>query len=98
MEYLILQFLIVFVLFFIVVPVVYYLTEVKGMPKWLDYKPFNCRLCCTFWTLLFGYIMIGIIFSFYITLIAGVLLAFLNSYAMWLYQKEHTVFIDENHV
>lgn len=95
MEYLILQFLIVFVLFFIVVPVVYYLTEVKGMPKWLDYKPFNCRLCCTFWTLLFGYIMIGIIFSFYITLIAGVVLAFLNAYAMWLYQKEHTVSVLE---
>lgn len=71
------------------------ITEVWGLPEWLDYKPFNCKLCLTFWSLLAAYLSIGLIFQAYITLIGGIVLAILNAIAMWIDQRNKTVTLED---
>lgn len=66
-------------------------TEVWGLPEWLQYKPWNCKLCLTFWSLLATYLSIGLIFSLPITLYGGIALAVMNALAMWIDQKNKTI-------
>lgn len=73
----------------------YWLTEVKGLPEWLNYKPWICNLCLTFWSLLGIYIAIGVSFSCYITGIGGVIFAILNAIAMLVHQKNNTVSLED---
>ena len=41
------EFIIVFVIFFIVSYGAYYITEIKGLPQWLQYKPWiTCIHIC----------------------------------------------------
>lgn len=72
----------------------YWLTEVRGLPEWLQYKPFNCRLCLTFWSLMGIYIALGLSFSCLVILIGGCILAILNAIAMYIDQKQKTVHLD----
>ena len=69
------------------------LTEVWGLPVWLQYKPWKCKLCLTFWSLLFSYLTVGLIFHLPITLYGGIALAILNALAMWIDQKNKTIII-----
>ena len=89
------EFIIVFVIFFAVKYAAYWLTEVKGMPEWLQYKPWTCNLCLSFWTLVFTYVAIWVSFSCLIVGIFGNLLAVMNAAAMWIDQKERTVKIED---
>lgn len=73
----------------------YWLTEVKGLPEWLNYKPWICNLCLTFWTLMAIYIAIGVSFSCLITGIGGSIFAILNAIAMWVHQKNNTVSLED---
>lgn len=66
-------------------------TEAWGLPVWLQYKPWNCKICLTFWSLLATYLSIGLIFNLYITLIGGIALVIMNALAMWIDQKNKTV-------
>lgn len=66
-------------------------TEVWGLPVWLQYKPWNCKLCLTLWSLLFSYLTVGLIFHLPITLYGGITLAILNAFAMWINQKNKTI-------
>ena len=66
-------------------------TEVLGLPEWLQYKPWNCKICFTFWSLLFSYLAVGLIFNLYITLIGGIALAIMNALEMWIDQKNKTI-------
>lgn len=66
-------------------------TEVWGLPEWLQYKPWNCKLCLTFWSLLATYLSIGLIFSLPITLYGGIALAILNALAMYIDQRNKTI-------
>jgi hypothetical protein len=81
----------VFVIFFIVNYVCYWLTEVRGMPEWLDYKPWVCRLCLTFWSLVFIYSAIWLSFACLYIGIIGDLLASMNALAMWIDQRNRTI-------
>lgn len=67
------------------------ITEVWGLPEWLQFRPWNCNLCLTFWSLLAAYLSIGLIFQAYITLIGGIVLAILNAIAMWIEIKNKTI-------
>lgn len=91
----ILQTVLVLIIFFVVKYLTYQITDVHGLPDWLNYKPFNCYICLTFWTLLGVYAAIGLIFKAYIILIVGIILAILNAIAMWIDQKNKTVNLDE---
>ena len=86
-----LQVILIFVLFIPIRYLAWKVTEEWGLPEWLQYKPWNCKLCFTFWSLLFSYLTVGLIFNLYITLIGGIALAIMNALAMWIDQKNKTV-------
>lgn len=73
------------------------LAEVWGLPKWLDYKPWNCALCSCFWSLvaiyttllILGYTWLGI---------SGLILAVLNAIAMYINQKRKTIDVNNYHL
>lgn len=86
-----LQFVAVLLIFLAISYFTWWFTEKNNVPEFLEYKPFQCRLCLTFWLLTAIYIAIGISFKLWIVLIAGVLLAILNAIAMWVNQKNKTI-------
>ena len=86
-----LQVILIFALFIPIRYLAWKVTEEWGLPEWLQYKPWNCKLCFTFWSLLATYLSIGLIFNLYITLIGGIALAIMNALAMWIDQRNKTV-------
>lgn len=93
--YLLFQFIGVFIIFFITGYFTWWFTEKDHVPEFLEYKPFQCRLCLTFWLLVGIYIALGISFKLWVVLIAGCILAILNALAMWVNQKYNTISIEE---
>lgn len=87
----VLQILLILVIFLPIKYIAYYITEVKGLPQWLDYKPFNCKLCLTFWLLIASYLTLWLAFACLYTAIGGIILAILNALAMWIDQRNKTV-------
>lgn len=87
----ILQILLILVIFLPIKYIAYYITEVKGLPQWLDFKPWNCKLCLTFWLLIASYLTIWLAFACLYTAIGGIILAILNALAMWIDQRNKTV-------
>ena len=87
----VLQILLILVIFLPIKYIAYYITEVKGLPQWLDYKPFNCKLCLTFWLLIASYLTIWLAFACLYTAIGGIILAILNALAMWIDQRNKTI-------
>lgn len=90
-----LQILLILIIFFPIRYTTYQVTDVWGLPEWLNYKPWNCYLCLTFWTLLFIYLSVGLIFNLKITLFGGILLTVMNALAMWIDQKHKTIKIED---
>ena len=90
----IIQILIIFVVFIPVSWLAYMVTEVWNLPAWLQYRPWNCRTCLTFWTLLALYVAIGLIFNVYVTMIGGIILTILNAIAMYVNQKNKTIKVE----
>lgn len=89
--YTLFQFAIVIAIFFIVNYFTWWLTEKDNVPKFLEYKPFQCRTCITFWLLTGIYAALGVSFELWIVLITGIILAVLNAIAMKIDQKNKTV-------
>lgn len=89
------QVILILAIFILVKWLTYKITDVWGLPVWLDYKPFNCYLCLTFWTLLATYLTVGLIFNLPITLYGGIAMAVLNAIAMWVNQKNKTIKIED---
>lgn len=90
-----LQALAALIIFFAVNYGAYWVTEVKGLPVWLQYKPWVCRMCLTFWSLMGIYITLWLSFSCLYIAIYGILLAILNAIAMWIDQRDRTVKIED---
>ena len=91
----ILQILLIIVVFLPTKYVVHYITEVKGLPQWLDYRPWNCRLCLTFWLLIAAYLTLWLAFACLYTGVGGIIFAILNAIAMKVDQKNKTLTIEE---
>lgn len=91
------QLLAMLVIFLITKFFTYKLTEEWGLPKWLNYRPWNCNTCCTFWTLvaiyttllILGYTWLGV---------SGLILAALNALAMYINQKKNTIDVNTYHI
>ena len=47
----ILEVVLILLIFFPTRYLAWKITEVWGLPQWLQYKPWNCKLCLTFWLL-----------------------------------------------
>ena len=87
----ILQVILILAMFIIIRLFAWKVTEVWGLPEWLQYKPWNCKICFTFWSLLFSYLTVGLILNLPITLYGGIALAILNALAMWIDQKNKKI-------
>lgn len=81
----------VFILFFIVNYSCWYITEQHGLPRWLQYKPWECRLCLTFWSLIAIYSTIWASFNCLIIGTVGIALAAMNALAMYIDQRQKTI-------
>lgn len=68
----------------------YLITEKWGLPGFLNYKPFNCRLCLTFWTTI-AVAILYLFFNMTITAAGLGILAVLNALAMYINQRYNTV-------
>ena len=93
-----LQFLLSGLIFFIVGYATWWFTEDKDLghiPKFLDYRPFQCRLCLTFWLLVAVYVAFGVSFKLWVFLTFGIILAILNAIAMYVHQKQNTININD---
>lgn len=86
-----LQFILIVAIFLPVRWFSWKVTEVWGLPAWLDYKPFICKLCLTFWLLMGIYTAIWLSFSCLYTAVGGYILAGMNALAMYIDQKINTV-------
>lgn len=89
--YLFIQFITVFIIFIAINYFAWWFTEKNTVPEFLAYKPFECRLCLTFWSLIGIYAAIGISFKLWVVLITGVVLAILNAIAMIINQRNKTI-------
>ena len=85
------EFMAVIIIFLIVSYGAYYITEFKGLTIWLQYKPFECRMCLTFWSLIGIYSAIWASFSCLIIGVVGITLAILNAIAMYIDQRNKTI-------
>lgn len=86
-----LQFILIVAIFLPVRWFAWKMTEVWGLPQWLQYKPFICKLCLTFWLLIGAYTAIWLSFSCLYTAIGGYILAAMNALAMYIDQKNKTI-------
>lgn len=87
----IIQIIGLFVIFFVVRYLAWKITDKWGLPRWLNYKPFNCELCLTFWSLITIYTTIWLSFSCLYMGIGGIILASMNALAMYVDQKNKTI-------
>jgi cell shape-determining protein MreD len=90
-EMIFIQFVIMTLAFFVVKYCAYVATEEIGMPRWLNFKPFNCNKCLSTWTLAGVYTVLGLSFDWYYLMIGGIILAILNGIAMEIDQRNKTI-------
>ena len=85
------QVILIITLFILVKFAAYKWVNQDNYPEWLDYRPFNCFRCASFWSLITAYATIGLIFSLWITLAGGIALAILDTIAYGINQKNKTI-------
>lgn len=87
----ILQIILVLLLFFPIKWLCWKITEQWGLPEWLQYKPWICKKCLTFWTLTGTYLTVGLVFGLYLTLVVGLMITILDTIATIIDQKNKTI-------
>ena len=89
----ILQVILVIALFIPIKWICYKITEEWGLPTFLNYMPYSCRKCLSFWSLMAIYISIGLVFHLYITMAVGAILTILDAIAVIVDQKKKTIIV-----
>lgn len=87
----ILELVIVLAIFFPTKWLCWKITEVWGLPQWLEYQPWVCKKCLTFWSLMALYIACGLVLHLYITMVVGAILTILDTIAVIIDQKKKTI-------
>lgn len=79
----IIQIIITILIFFLTKYIIYIATD-KGLPSFLNYKPYSCYRCMGFWSLIFIYINLFIIsnYSWWYLIICGTSLTILDVIAL----------------
>ena len=84
----------IIIIFFLTKALIFYFTDINGLPPFLQYQPYSCYKCMSFWTLTFIFATIAICFKEYLFLL-GNTLTILDTIALHIYQKNNTIKIDE---
>lgn len=90
----ILQVLLVIVIFILIKWICYKITEVWGLPTFLDYMPYSCRKCLSFWSLTACFIACGLLLHLWITMAVGCVLTVLDTIAVIVDQRKKTIHLD----
>jgi hypothetical protein len=85
------EFIIAFAMYFAIVYGAYYVTEVYRLPQWLQFPPFDCRKCLTFWSNFTAGLVIGLSFSLWVTMITVLVMAILTAISMHVDQRNKTI-------
>lgn len=80
--------IITIILFFGTKGIVFYFTDINR-PVFLQYKPFCCYECFSFWSLMTEYITLGIAFNYLFFI--GILFTILDVIAQEIDKKERTI-------
>lgn len=90
------EIILTFIIFFVVKAVIYYFTDIKGLPAFLCYKPWVCYKCCSFWTLLTIYPTIYYMsnFTWWYSLVVGISITGLDTIALQI-EENNTISINE---
>lgn len=89
------EFIAIFITYMLVVYIAYYVTEVKRLPTWLQFPPFHCRKCLTFWCMMAVSLCIGLSFDLPVYMATGIFLAILTGISMHIDEKNKTIKILE---
>lgn len=65
-----------------------YRITMKEYPIWLEYQPYSCEKCLTWWTALVAFLTLGFQFQAWVFMVSGITLAALDAYAKHKYEKE----------
>ena len=88
-----LQIIITMTIFFTVKFLAWKITDEWGLPQWLQYKPWECYKCLSFWSLIAFYGVCGLILHLWITMAVGVVLTILDTIAIIINQKQKTILL-----
>lgn len=91
----ILQLILVLVVFFPTKWFAWKVTERWGLPTWLDYQPYSCKKCLTFWLLTVFYVTSGLLCHLWITMAVGAILTILDTIAVIVDQRNKTIKIED---
>ena len=89
------EFIVAFIIYFSIVMGAYYVTEVKRLPRWLQFPPFDCRKCLTFWSNFIAGLVIGISFNLFITMTTVLVMGVLTAISMHIDEKNKTIKIQD---
>lgn len=87
----ILQTILVLIIFFPIKWLCYKITEEWGLPEWLQYKPYVCRKCLSFWSLMALFLSSGLLCHLWITMAVGLILTILDTVAVIVDQRNKTI-------
>lgn len=65
-----------------------HLPECVKLPCWLDFKPFNCRLCLTTWTCAVLQTLIAIFIGGWLYFVGGVIASIVLFILIWREEKK----------
>lgn len=88
-----LQVLFVIIIFFAVKCLSWNITDKWGLPQWLQYRPWECYKCLSFWSLAAIYLFCGLILHLWITMSVGMILTILDTIAYTYEIKRKTIII-----
>lgn len=91
----IIQVILVLCTFLSVKWIAYVITEEWGLPKFLDYEPYKCFKCLSFWSLMSLFLCYGFLLGYWITMGVGAILTVLDTIAFIVHQKNNTVKIND---
>lgn len=86
-----LELLLVLVLFLPTKWICWKITEVWGLPTFLDYMPYSCRKCLSFWSLTALFLVCGLLLHLWITMAVGCVLTVLDTIAVIVDQRKKTM-------
>lgn len=87
------QVILVFAIFFSTKFLTWKITDEWGLPMWLQYEPWECYKCLSFWSLMALFITCGLVLHLYITMACGALLTVLDTIAYIINQKKKTIIL-----
>lgn len=90
------ELLVVIVVFLDIKYITFKVTEEDKIPNFLNYEPYVCYRCLSFWTLTALFLVSGLILNLWITMAVGLILTALDTIALSVHIKHNTVKIDLN--